>query len=79
MVFLETGNEEVQKEGLATPGSPENHGMGRVAVVQVQKVRRAVSRFEHGQIFLSEVGVACLPGIQREEKRKVGVVGIKQV
>src|SRR5262245_10103972 len=35
--------------------------------------------FEHGEVFLPQVGVPRLTGVQREEKRQVRVVGIQQI
>ena len=53
--------------------------MGGIAVMQIQKVRRAVTGFEHGEIFLAEMRVSRFPGMQGKEKRKVGVVRVEEI
>src|SRR5882724_11570140 len=53
--------------------------MSDVAVVEIQEVGRTVIRFEHCQIFLSELAVPGITGVQGEKKRQVGVVGVQQI
>src|ERR1700736_2133758 len=53
--------------------------MGCIAVVQVQKVRRAVTRFKYREIFLTEIRVAGFAGIKGKEEGEIRVVGIQQV
>ena len=53
--------------------------MGRVTVVQVQKVRCAVIGFEDPEVFLPQVPVSRFPAAQREKKRKVRIVGVQQI
>ena len=35
--------------------SPENHGVGHIAVMEIQEVRRVVVGLEDGEIFLPEM------------------------
>src|SRR5882762_2556612 len=53
--------------------------MRDVPVVEIEKVRCAVVRFEHGQILLPELAVPGITRMEGEEKGKIGVVGVEQV
>ena len=53
--------------------------MGHLAVMQVQKVWRAVVRLQHSQILGSEMSVACFAWQDGKEKTEVGVVAIQQI
>src|SRR5579859_6041269 len=78
-VFLEIGDEKVQKERFASTCAPENHGVGHVVMMEIEKVRRVVVRFEDRQIFLTEMPVLRLATVEGEEKRIIGVVGIEKI
>src|SRR5580700_5331827 len=36
-------------------------------------------RFENRQVFATKLRVANIPGMQREEKREIGIVGIQKI
>src|SRR5216683_510231 len=74
LVFLEIGDEKVQKERFASTCAPENHGVGHVVIMEVEKVRRVVVRFEDCQILLAEMAILTLATVKGEEKRIIGVV-----
>src|SRR5262249_7766653 len=76
VVFLEVRDQKIQKERLPAAGAAENHGMRRVAVMEVQKVGRAVIGFKRGEIFPAEVVIPRFSGMERKEKRQIGVVRI---
>ena len=78
-VFLEIGDEKIQKERFASTCAPENHGVGHVVMMEVQEVRCVVVRFENCQIFLTEMPVPRLATVKGEEKRIIGVVGIEKI
>src|SRR6266852_5573606 len=46
IVFLEIGDEEIQQERFSSASSPKNHGVGHIAVVEIQEVRGVVVGFE---------------------------------
>ena len=48
---------KLQKYDLPDAGHPEDQRVGDLAVVQVQKVRRAVVGFERGQVLRAEMRV----------------------
>jgi len=56
--------------GFPRPGPAQNHGVSHVAIVQVQKVRRAVIGFEHRQILLAEMLIARLAAVQVKRNEK---------
>ena len=68
IILLQIGYEEIQKERLTDAASAENHRVGDIAVVQIQEVRRAVTGLEHGEIFLAEMRVPRLAGMESEKK-----------
>src|SRR6266851_1414168 len=78
-VFLEIGDEKVQKEGLASTSASKNHGMGDVVVMEVQEVRCVAVRFENRKILLTEMPVLKLATVKGEEKRIICVVGIEKI
>jgi hypothetical protein len=78
-VFLEIGDEKVQKERFASTCAPENHGVGHVVMMEVEKVRRVVVRFEDRQIFLTEMPVLRLATVESEEKGIIRVIGIEKI
>src|SRR5258705_13302727 len=53
--------------------------MGDLAVMQVQKVWRAVVGFERSQVLGTEMGVCLLAWKDREQKRQIGVVRVEQI
>jgi len=67
------------EEGLATPGHPEDERVRDFAVMQVQKVWRAVVGFERGQILRTEMIVRLFAGKDRKQKRQVGVICVQQI
>ena len=79
IVFLEIGDEEIEQERLPGAGPPENHGVGDIAVVEVQKVRGVVVGFEDGEILLPEMVVPRLATVKGEEKREIRIVGVEQI
>jgi hypothetical protein len=46
----------------------EDQAVRNIAVMQVQEIRSAVIGFEHGQVFLPELAIADVPGMQGKEK-----------
>ena len=78
-VFLQIGDEEIQKKRFPGARSPENHGVGHIAVMKIQEVRRVMVGFENGEIFLPEMRVARLAAVQGKEKREIGIVGVEQI
>ncbi len=51
--------------------------MSRVVAMEIQVVRRAVIGFEHRQVFLLQVAVHLVPGVQGKKQRVVGIVRIE--
>ena len=64
LVFLQVGDQEIQQERLARPGTAENDGVGHVPVVEVQEVRRVMAGFENREIFLLQMPVFPVAGVQ---------------
>ena len=79
LVLLRVLQQEIAEVRLAAPGHPENQRVGNFAVMQVQKVRRAVVGFKHGQVLRAEMRVRLLAGKDRKQKRQVGVVRVQQI
>ena len=79
IVFLKIGDEEIEQETFAGAGSPKNHGVGHIAVVEIQVVRRVVIGLQDREIFLAQMGVAGLATVKGEEKREIRVVGVEQI
>jgi hypothetical protein len=79
VIFLEVGNEKVQKERFASTCAPKNHGVGHVVMMEVEKVRGVMVRFEHRQIFLTEMPVLRLATVESEEKGIIRVIGIEKI
>src|SRR6266851_4915781 len=77
IVFLQIGDEEIQEERFPRPRPPEDHGMGGVFAMQIQVVRRSMVRFEHGEVFLVQMAVDLVPGMQRKEQGVIGVVCVE--
>src|SRR5208283_886542 len=77
IVFLQVGDEKVQQEGFTGPGAPENDAVGGVLAVQIQIVRCAVICLQHRQIFLFQMGIDLVPGMQSEKEGIVSIVRIK--
>ena len=61
IVFLQIGDEEIQQERFSSARAAENHGVGHVAVMEVQEVRRVVVGFKNREIFLSKMAVSGSP------------------
>ena len=70
---------KLHRIGLPAARHPKDQRVGDLAVMQVQKVRRAVVGFEHGQVLRAEMGVRLLARKDREQKRQVGVVRVQQI
>ena len=68
-----------RKNDFPDASRTEHDRVRPVLVVEVQEVRRAVVRFEHGQVLRSEVGVLAFASVQREQERKVGIVGAEEM
>ena len=64
VVFLEIGDEEIKQKRFTRTRPAENHGVGDIAVMQIQKVRRVMIGFEHREIFLAEMLVARLATVR---------------
>src|SRR6202167_2827 len=75
-VFLQVGDQEVQEKAFPGARAPENHGMGHIAVVKIQKVGRVVVGLEHREIFLAQVGILRLATIQGEQQREISIVRV---
>ena len=67
---------EISQKAFARAGTPEDHGVRRVLAMQIEVVGSAVIGFEDGQVFLFEVGVPLVAGMESEKQREVCVVGI---
>ena len=67
-----------ERETFARASSAEQQRVRHVAAMQIQVVRRAVRRFEHGEIFPLQMRVPLRTGIDREQERQVGVIGIQR-
>ena len=68
-VLLCVLQQEIRKDTTSHSRHPENQGVGNLAVMQVEKVGRAVVGFEHGQVFRAEMRVCLLARKDRKEKR----------
>src|SRR5579863_7093468 len=77
IIFLKIGDQEVQKKRFSSARASKDHCVRSVFAMQVQVVRGPVIGFEDRQIFLLQVAVDLVPGMQGKEQRKVGVVGIQ--
>ena len=53
--------------------------MGHVVMMEVEKVRGVVVRFEDRQIFLTEMRVLRLATVESEEKGIIRVIGIEKI
>src|SRR6266436_5486264 len=79
IVFLEIGDEEIQQERFPRARSAKNHGVGHIAVVEIQEVRGVVVGLEDREILLPEMEVARLATVKGEEKREIRIIGVKQI
>src|SRR5882762_508357 len=79
IVFLEIGDEEIQQERFPGARSPKNHGVGHIAVVEIQEVRGVVVGLEDREIFLPEMLIARLATVKGEQKREIRIVGVEQI
>ena len=68
IVFLEIGDQKIQEETFSGTRATKNHGVRRVTVMQVEKIGRAMIGFKDGQIFLPQMRIAGLTGVQGEKK-----------
>jgi hypothetical protein len=75
-VFLQVGDEEIQQEAFPGARSPQNHGMGHIAVVEIQKVGCVLVGLEHREIFLAQVGIPRLAAMKGEQKREISIVRV---
>src|SRR5437016_8645653 len=57
IVLLEVADEKIQQKRFPRARAAENHGVRDVAVMEVQKVRRVVVRFQDREILLLEMAV----------------------
>ncbi len=78
-VLLETGDQEIEQKRLPRAGSPEDHGVRDIAVMEIQKIRRVVIGLKDRQILRAQVPVADFARIERKQKREVRVVGVRQI
>ena len=53
--------------------------MGNLAVMQIQKVWRAVVGFKRGQVLRTEMRIRLLAGLDRKQKGQVGIVCVQQI
>ena len=79
IVFLEIGNQEIQEKRFSRARAPENHGVGDVAVMEVQEVRGVVIGFEDREIFRAEMIIAPLATVEGKEKREIRIVRVEQI
>ena len=70
---------KVAKVGFARAGHAEDERVRHLAVMQVQKVRRAVVGFEHRKVLRAKMRVRLLARQDRKQKREVGVVRVQQI
>src|SRR5208283_1404327 len=78
-VLLQVGDQEVEKKTFPGTGSPENHGVRYVAVMEIQKVWCVVVGLKDRKILLSEMEVARLATVKGEEKREIRIIRVEQV
>src|ERR1700733_7424877 len=64
LVFLEIRNDEIQQETFSSPGSPQDHGVGDVSVVKIQKVRCSMIRLQDREVFLPKMRVPRLATVK---------------
>src|SRR5271169_5484651 len=79
LVFLRVLQQKNAEIGLATAAHPENKGVGNVAGMEVEIVRRAVVGFEHSQVLRTEMRVRLFAGKNRKKKRQIGVIRVQQI
>ncbi len=63
---------------LPRAGSAKQQRVGHVPAMEIEVVRRAVSRFEDSEILPLQMRVPLAAGIYREQKRQVGVIGVER-
>jgi len=61
--------DEIAKIRFATPCHPKNQRVGNLAVMQVQKIRRAVVGLEDSQVLRAEMRVRLFARKDRKEER----------
>src|SRR5438105_14092298 len=79
IVLLEVADEKIQQKRFPGARAAENHGVRDVAVMEVQKVRRVVVRFQDREILLPEMAVLRLAAVEGKEKGIVRVVRVQEI
>src|SRR5438105_2117532 len=79
IVLLEVADEKIQQKRFPGARAAENHGVRDVAVMEVQKVRRVVVRFQDREILLLEMAVLRLAAVEGKEKGIVRVVRVQEI
>ena len=79
IVFLEIGDEEIQQERFSGTRSPENHGVGHIAVMEIQEVGGVVVGLKNREIFLPEMAIPRLATVKGEEEREIRIIGVEQI
>src|SRR6266480_2704964 len=67
IVLLEVADEKIQQKRFPGARAAENHGVRDVAVMEVQKVRRVVVRFQDREILLLEMAVLRLAAVDGKD------------
>src|SRR6185437_1908240 len=72
-------DEEIQHKRLTSSGTAENHRVGHIVVMEVQKVWGVMVGLQNLEVFLPELLVTRLATMEGEQKRKIGVIGVQQI
>ena len=69
-ILLHAGDQKIQQERLARAGTPQDHGVRDVTVMEIQEIRRVMIGLEDRQILRAEMAVARIPGSRVNRKEK---------
>ena len=67
-VLLQIGNQEVQQEGFARTGAPENDGVRNVPMMQIEEVGGVVAGLKDRQVFPFQMLIHGLAGMEGEQE-----------
>src|SRR5437588_11399113 len=79
IVLLEVGGEKIQQKRFPGGRAAKKQGVRAVAVMEVQKVRRVVVRFQDRERLLLEMAVLRLAAVEGKEKGIVRVVRAQEI